>query len=140
MAFLDSILGNLAGGALGGVQDLLKDQGGVPGLIAKFSQNGLGDVVASWVGRGANLGITPEQITAVLGSGPVAAFAEKLGVSPDQASATLSAVLPQLIDQLTPDGEVPAAGAGGLGADLLNNLPGGLGDLAGGVLGGLFKK
>lgn len=139
MAFLDSIIGNLGGGALGGVQDLLKGQGGVPGLAAKFAQKGLTDIIASWISKGVNQAISPEQITAVLGSGPIAAFAEKLGVTPAQASATLSVILPQLIDQLTPDGKAPTADAG-LGADLLKNLPGGLGGVAGSVLGGLLKK
>lgn len=158
MSFLDSIIGGvkdqlgdqlgealgdkiLGGGAAGGVGDLLKGQGGVGGLLEKFGQNGLGDVAASWIGKGANAAITPEQITAVLGSGPVAAFAEKLGVSPEQASATLSAVLPQLIDKLTPDGQAPSGeAAGGLLDALPGGLGGGLGDVAGGLLGGLLKR
>lgn len=149
MSFLDSILGGvkgqlgdqlgdlLGGDAAGGVADLLKGQGGLGGLIEKFGQNGLGDVAASWIGKGANAAISPEQITAALGSGPVAAFAEKLGVSPEQASATLSAVLPQLIDKLTPDGQAPSGEAAG---GLLDALPGNLGDVAGGLLGGLLKR
>lgn len=139
MSFLDSIAGQLGGGALGAVQDLLKQQGGVGGLVEKFGRNGLGEAAASWIGKGANIAITPEQITAVLGSGPVADFAARLGVTPEQASATLSAVLPQLVDRMTPDGQAPS-GDGLPGADLLNNLPGGLGDIAGGLLGGLLKR
>ncbi len=91
-------------------------------------------MAASWIGKGGNAAISAEQISAVLGSGPIADFARKLGVSPEQASATLAAVLPQVIDRLTPNGT--AAGADDMLGGLLNNLPGGLG----GALGGLFKR
>lgn len=134
MGLLDNILGGVGDGAAGGVADLLKSQGGVAGLTEKFGQNGLGDVAASWIGKGGNSAISAEQIAAVLGSGPIADFARKLGVSPEQASATLAALLPQVIDRLTPNGS--AEGADDLVGGLLNNLPGGLG----GALGGLFKR
>ncbi|HAB99997.1 MAG TPA: hypothetical protein DGP25_02925 [Brevundimonas sp.] len=134
MGLLDNILAGVGDGAAGGVADLLKSQGGVAGLTEKFGQNGLGDVAASWIGKGGNAAISAEQISAVLGSGPIADFARKLGVSPEQASATLAAVLPQVIDRLTPNGT--AAGADDMLGGLLNNLPGGLG----GALGGLFKR
>lgn len=134
MGLLDNILAGLGDGAAGGVADLLKSQGGVAGLTQKLGQNGLGDVAASWVGKGANAAISPEQIAAVLGSGPVADFARRLGVSPEQASITLAALLPQVVDRLTPNGA--AAGADDMLGGVLNNLPGGLG----GALSGLFKR
>src|SRR5690606_42121407 len=117
MGLLDNILGGLGDGAAGGVADLLKSQGGVAGLTEKFGQKGLGDVAASWVGKGGNAPISAEQIAAVIGSGLIADFANKLGVSPEQASATLDAVLPQGIDRLTPDGT--AAGAVGMRGGLM---------------------
>lgn len=76
MGLLDNILGGLGDGAAGGVADLLKSQGGVAGLTEKFGQKGLGDVAASWVGKGGNAPISPEQIAAVIGSGPIADFAK----------------------------------------------------------------
>jgi len=128
MGFLDNVLNGLGDDAAGGLGDLLKNQGGVGGLAEKFGQAGLGDVVGSWVGKGANAGISADQITAVLGSGPIADFAAKLGVSPEQAGETLAGLLPEAIDRLTPGGD--AAGAD----DLLGKLPGGLGDMIGGFL------
>ena len=81
MGFLDTVLNGLGDDAAGGLGDLLKTQGGVGGIAEKFGQAGLGDVVGSWIGQGANAGISAEQIAAVLGSGPLADFAQKLGVS-----------------------------------------------------------
>ncbi|MFE9082396.1 YidB family protein [Brevundimonas sp. NPDC003935] len=134
MGLLDNVLGGLGDDAAGGLSDLLKGQGGVAGLAEKFGQSGLGDVAASWIGKGGNAAISPEQIASVLGSGPIADFAARLGVSPEQAGETLAGLLPEAVDRLTPNGS--AEGADDLLGGLLNNLPGGLGD----ALGGLFKR
>ncbi|KAK0332358.1 hypothetical protein LTR94_025210 [Friedmanniomyces endolithicus] len=128
MGFLDNVLNGLGDDAAGGLGDLLKAQGGVGGLAEKFGQAGLGDVIGSWVGNGANANISPEQIASVLGSGPIADLAAKLGVSPEQASETLAGLLPEAIDRLTPGGQVDGAD------DLLGKLPGGIGDMIGGFL------
>lgn len=128
VGLLDSVLGSLGGEAAGGIGELLNSQGGVAGLAEKFGQKGLGDLAASWIGTGANASISPEQIAAVLGSGPVADFAARLGISPEQASETLAGLLPQAVDKLTPNGQVPDI------SGVLDQLPGGLGDMVGGFL------
>lgn len=128
MGFLDNVVNGLGQDAARGLGDLLKSQGGVGGLAKNFGQAGLGDVVGSWVGSGANAGITAEQITAVIGHGPLADIAAKMGVSPQQAGETLAGLLPEAIDRLTPGGQIDGAD------DLLAKLPGGLGDMIGGFL------
>jgi len=128
MGLLDNVLGNLGNQAGGGIADLLKGQGGVGGLVEKFTQNGLGETIGSWVGTGANANISPEQIRQVIGQGPIADLAARLGVSPEQASETLAGLLPEAVDRLTPGGDAS-------GADrMLDSLPGGLGDMIGGFL------
>jgi uncharacterized protein YidB (DUF937 family) len=84
--------------------------GSLTGLIAKFSQAGLKEQVASWVSTGENLPVSGEQIQAVLGSSFVQNFAEKLGIQSDDAAAKLATALPQVIDKLTPNGEVSKDG------------------------------
>jgi len=125
MSILDNIVGAVSGGGTSpasGIGDLLNSQeGGLGGLISSFEKGGLGEIAQSWVGKGANLPISAEQIQSVLGSGPLAQVAEKLGIDPQQAATQVSAILPQLIDQLTPDGAIPAGGLGGLG-DLLGKF------------------
>lgn len=126
----DGALGGDAGGAAtgqAGALDSIIDmvgnfEGGLPGLVGKFQGGGLGDLVGSWVGKGQNLPITAEQIQAVLGSGPVASLAAKLGIDPRQAATSLAAILPQVIDRMTPSGTVePGASAV---TDLLGSLKG----------------
>ena len=128
MGMLDNVLNGLGDDAAGGMGDLLRGQGGVGGLVEKFNQAGLADVVGSWIGTGANANISAEQITAVIGHGPLADIAAKMGVTPQQAGETLAGLLPEAIDRLTPGGQLNGAD------DLLGKLPGGLGDMVGGFL------
>ena len=81
--------------------------GGLSGLIEKISAGGLGKQAASWVNIGENLPISAEQIQAVLGSSFVQGLAEKVGINTADIAGSLSSLLPQVIDKLTPDGEVP---------------------------------
>ncbi|WP_411725386.1 YidB family protein [Methyloglobulus sp.] len=125
MGILDAILGviksratnNAAPGAAGGVDNNLLESvigmisdpqsGGLSGLIEKFSAGGLGEQVVSWVNTGENQTISAEQIQAVLGSSFVQGLAEKVGINMADVAGSLSSLLPQVIDKLTPDGEVP---------------------------------
>lgn len=128
MGLLDNVMHGLGDDAGGGLADLLKGQGGVQGLADKFGQHGLGEVASSWIAKGGNLNISAEQIQSVIGHGPIADFAQKLGVSPEQAATTLAGLLPEAVDRLTPNGEAHEAG------NLLDQLPGGLGGMLGGFL------
>lgn len=98
--------------------------GGVGGLLQSFQQQGLGGVVNSWVGTGANQAVSPEQVQSALGSDQVQEVAAKLGVSPQEASSSLAQWLPGIIDHLTPNGQVPAGGSNlmEMGAGLLKAL------------------
>jgi uncharacterized protein YidB (DUF937 family) len=119
MSLLDQVVGALAGGESSGGSNLLQtvlqlvnnpQTGGLEGLIRSFQQGGLGDIVNSWVAKGQNLPVSGEQIESVLGGSVLQDLAAQLGVSPQQASGSLADVLPQLIDQMTPNGELPQGG------------------------------
>ena len=83
--------------------------GGLDGLLERFRAHGLGEQVSSWIGTGHNLPITAEDIQRVLGSGQVAELAQRLGVDPSTASHELANMLPQIVDKLTPHGQLPAS-------------------------------
>lgn len=86
-------LNNLVGNGSGGL-DLVKFVGGL-------SQNGLGEIVGSWLGNGENKSISVEQITTLLGSEKVAAFASELGLTQESAASVLADAIPQVVDQAT---------------------------------------
>jgi uncharacterized protein YidB (DUF937 family) len=85
--------------------------GGVAGLQRMFEQGGLGSIVSSWVGSGQNLPISASQLQNLLHSGALQEAAQKAGMDPSQLTNMMSTLLPHLVDKLTPNGEVPDAGA-----------------------------
>ena len=100
------------GGALAGL-------GGLGGLLGKLQQGGLGAKTQSWVGTGANEAVQPDELEQALGTDTVAKVAAEAGVSHDEAKTGLAAMLPGLVDKLTPGGSVP-------GADQLSGMVKGL--------------
>ena len=95
--------------------------GGLEGLVAKFQQAGLGDVIGSWIGTGQNQAISGEQLSNVLGNESLSGLANSLGVNSSDLAGQLSNILPGLIDKLTPAGQAPAGGLGNTG-DLMGAL------------------
>ena len=125
-AVLMQVLGSLMGGR-GGVAGGL---GGLGGLLQQLQQGGLGDVAQSWVSTGQNLPVSPDQLQAALGADRIDALAQQVGMPAGDLSSQLAQYLPQVVDQLTPGGQVPDGGAGGTD----------LGGLLGNVLGGLMRR
>lgn len=122
MGILDNLLGGAGGGAASAITDLIgSHQGGLGGLVQAFEKGGLGDAAQSWVGKGTNLPISAAQIESVLGTGAIGDLAKKLGLDPHAAAGQISEFLPQIIDQLTPNGAVEGGALGGLGG-LLGKL------------------
>ena len=115
MGLLDSIAGTVLG-KFGGDQgsmaqialEMFNQHGGIGGVLDKFKAGGLGDVAASWVGKGENIPVTANQISSVLGSGAIAEMAAKFGISPETLSAQIAQHLPEVVDKMTPNGAVEA--------------------------------
>lgn len=122
MGLLDELVGKTASmfsgdeggtsGLIGRVMEMLsnKETGGLGGLVQSFKEKGLGDIISSWVGTGANLPISAEQIQQGMGSNMVQNLATKVGIPPEELSNKLAELLPGVIDKLTPDGAVPEGG------------------------------
>jgi uncharacterized protein YidB (DUF937 family) len=78
------------------------------GLVAALQKGGLDDQVKSWLGPGANLPISAEQLKAVLGNAQVQDFARQLGLPVDQALKTMAQYLPEIVDKASPNGVLKA--------------------------------
>ena len=98
-------------------------------LVGGLSQNGLGEIVGSWLGNGENASISMEQITDLLGSDKISEFASSLGLSEESAKGALADALPQVVDQAT-------AGEGGIMDEMLANVGGSKGAMD--MLGKMF--
>jgi uncharacterized protein YidB (DUF937 family) len=94
--------GLLAGGAAGSVLS-----GGLNDLLKQFQQSGQGEVAQSWVGHGPNQSIAPDDLADALGADRINALSRFSGMSRDDLLNGLSEQLPDVVDQLTPDGRLP---------------------------------
>ena len=96
--------GLLAGGAAGTVLS-----GGLNDLLKQFQESGHGEIAKSWVGTGQNQPISPKDLGSALGADQINSLTSEFGLSRDELLEGLSQYLPQVVDHLTPGGQVPAA-------------------------------
>jgi uncharacterized protein YidB (DUF937 family) len=103
-----SSAGGIGGGAvLAAVMLLLQQQGGIGAVLGKLQSSGLGAHAASWVGSGPNMQVSGDQLHQALGPDALNGLAAKLGINTQQAGGVLSQVLPELVNHLTPNGQLP---------------------------------
>jgi uncharacterized protein YidB (DUF937 family) len=120
MSSLEDILGSLAGGKAGGggagsmvtalapVLAGLLAGGGLQKILSGMQGQGLSAQADSWVGTGPNQPVDGKQVEQVLGSDQVKEVAQKLGVSEAEAADTLAEALPQVVDKVSPHGQLPS--------------------------------
>ncbi len=89
------------------LQMIISQPSGLSGLLETLHEKGLGDIVQSWVGTGANLPISAQQVQQVLGAQRVRHLAEEAGEQPESAARQLASLLPMIVDKLTPNGQLP---------------------------------
>jgi uncharacterized protein YidB (DUF937 family) len=112
---LGSVLGRLGGGNQGQSGNLLlqlalsmlQQNGGLEGILGKFRQGGLSQQADSWVSTGQNMNISADQLQQIFGSSTISDLASRLGMSEQQAGSEMAQLLPEVINQLTPEGQVP---------------------------------
>ncbi len=106
----DPLSGLLQGAGIGGLGGLLAGGagGGMLGdLMRQFDQSGAGDAARSWVSPGENMPVTPSQIENTFGSDIIDQLAGQFGLDKQELLQGLSETLPDVVNQLTPDGRLP---------------------------------
>jgi uncharacterized protein YidB (DUF937 family) len=131
MGFLGEMAKGVLGKVLGGgaSQNPLMDivlglinnpqSGGLQGLIQTFKEKGLGDAMSSWISTGENQSVSGDQIQQALGGNFIQQIAQQLGSSKSEVSGGLAALLPDIIDKLTPTGKLPEGDQLGQGLEML---------------------
>ncbi len=122
MGFLDNLMGTartafeghestlapMLLSAIGGGDSQAAQTQGVAGLVSRFKNAGMGDMVQSWISnQQANKPVTTDQVAQALGPDHVSALAQKSGLPQSALLGTLAAMIPKLIDGMTPNGQVP---------------------------------
>lgn len=96
-----------AGGGLGGILGQVlanTNLGSLGGLLDQLQKSGLGPQVSSWLGNGANLPISVDQLRQALGDDTIRQIATSFGIPVDQLLNQLSQNLPATVDKLSPNG------------------------------------
>jgi uncharacterized protein YidB (DUF937 family) len=112
---LSAVLRQLTGGNSSQSSDLMhmamslvQQHGGIEGLLNMFRQSGLAQHADSWVGTGANMPLSANDLSKVVGSSTLSDIAAKLGMPVNQAGSAMAQLLPELVNHLTPQGQVTA--------------------------------
>lgn len=95
--------GNMLGMAL----MLMQQMGGISGVLNLFRQKGLARQADSWVGTWQNQPISGDDVENVFGSSRISELASRAGMPEDQARTGIAQILPELMNQFTPEGRVP---------------------------------
>ncbi|MFM7183867.1 MAG: YidB family protein [Planctomycetota bacterium] len=96
---LSDILSQIFGG--GGAQKL-------PEVVRQFEEKGMRDQVDSWVRTGPNKPVDRRQIEDAFGQRELDHLARTKGIDRDQLAEVLAKYIPRIIDELTPQGQLPA--------------------------------
>jgi uncharacterized protein YidB (DUF937 family) len=100
---LGDILGQVLGGAAGGGGSA----GGLGSVLAQLQRAGFGEQADSWVSAGANKPIPPDAMSQIFGREGLEQISRHAGLSEEETSRGLSQLLPEVVDRVTPGGEVP---------------------------------
>lgn len=113
MSTLGDITAKLGGqqgqeGGLASLQKLINSSGGLQGLTSKLAGSGLGRQVQSWVGTGENQPVTGSQVKEAMDPSQVHAMSKQSGMTDDETCEHVAKALPDMVDQATPQGQMPA--------------------------------
>jgi uncharacterized protein YidB (DUF937 family) len=105
-----------AGGGLGGnpllrmllplVASMLMN-GGLQKILSRLQAQGKGAQAQSWIGKGANEPVDAATVRQAVDEEDLDRIAQQLGISQDEAAQAVAQVLPDVVDQATPNGELP---------------------------------
>jgi uncharacterized protein YidB (DUF937 family) len=127
MGFLDSVTAKLGGqngqeGGLASLQKMFNDNGGLDGLTSKLTSSGFGQQVQSWIGTGENKPISGADVQQAVGQNEIHQMAENAGMSDEEASDHVAQALPEMVNQATPQGELPAQDPFSKGMDAVKKM------------------
>ena len=89
-----------AASVMGTMMEVLQQKGGLGGVLDAFRNSGMAAHADSWAADGPNMPVSGDQVEQALGSPIIDLIASRLGLSPDQAKATLSQLVPAITSRM----------------------------------------
>lgn len=127
-AALGSVLGGLLGGRRGGggmiggfgggrgallvmllpmAMRWVQRNGGIGAVLKRFQQQGYGKQAQSWLAIGDNEELDEHAVEEVVGRRDLADMAQRLGVPETEVKQAFAEIMPQMVDRLSPQGDLP---------------------------------
>jgi len=127
MGVLDQVTAKLGGqdgqeGGLASIQHFFSSNGGLQGMTEKLSNSGLGKQVQSWVGTGENEPVSGQQMQQAVDPGQLHAMAQNAGMSDEETCDQLAKAVPVMVNQATPQGQIPQQDPFSKGLDSVKRL------------------
>lgn len=89
----------------------IQKQGGFHNAIKVLTQSGLGQQAQSWVANGSNEPVDPSKISTVFDDQEIEQVASQANTSKGEVYRTIANLLPQIVDAITPNGQVAGNGS-----------------------------
>jgi uncharacterized protein YidB (DUF937 family) len=80
--------------------------GGINAVLDRFRQKGMGAQTQSWVSTGSNQPVDDGSVKQVIGQDDLREMAQRLGVPEEQVAQAFAEIMPEMVDKLSPQGQV----------------------------------
>ena len=91
-------------------------------IMQGMKNQGLQDKLSSWIGTGSNESISENEITNVLGEEMIGKLSKETNLDNEELVKQLTAILPVVVDKLTPEGQLEEGGILSIGINLLKDF------------------
>jgi uncharacterized protein YidB (DUF937 family) len=81
--------------------------GGMGQVLDQFRQKGMNRQAQSWMSTGEHQPIDSQSVEQVVGQDELRQMAQRLGVPEEQVAQAFAEIMPEMVDKLTPDGQLP---------------------------------
>lgn len=88
----------------------MQRSGGIDGVLERFKNKGYSQQAASWISTGENEELQPQAVNELVDTEELSRMSQQLGVSKEEVSSGMAQILPEMMNQLTPQGGVPDDG------------------------------
>lgn len=92
--------------------------GGIGAVLERFQQKGYSQQAASWMSTGSNQALGSEAIGEVVGMDELSRLSQQLGVGQEEVASGFAQILPEVVNHLTPQGDLPGDADDVLGSGL----------------------
>lgn len=92
-------------------------------VLDRFRNTGAGAKVDSWVRQGPNEPIATQEVESAIDDETLSSLSEQTGLSREELIARITQALPEAVDKMTPNGEIPST-APSRKDTLLDDVPG----------------